>query len=193
MPSCLSGIFPFSSSLLGFARSTPRIRNSSHGGYYSRNPFAAESAFEKVSLELLLLFRQEVVLDVGAEQFVSRASFRHRLSPPQTTLPRCLFRPSLHRSEKSGQNIQPLRANNNRRTEASPSRSWAAVREWDSQGREEFGSHCDTALKGMCENSIEHVEDWGFFSVTPVFSPVPVRGRRPETVLTVFPAVRGNR
>ena len=114
MPSCLSGIFPFSSSLLGIAGSTPRIRNSSHGGYYSRNPFAAESAFEKVSLELLLLFRQEVVLDVGAEQFVSRASFRHRLSPPQTTLPRCLFRPSLHRSEKSGENIQPLRANNNR-------------------------------------------------------------------------------
>ena len=50
----------------------------------------------------------------------------------------------------------------------------------------------DTSLQRLCENSIEHVEDRAFFSVTPGFSPVPVRGR-PETVLTVFNAVRGNR
>jgi len=43
----------------------------------------------------------------------------------------------------------------------------------------------DTSLQRLCENSIEHVEDRAFFSVTPGFSPVPVRARRPETAKAV--------
>ena len=63
---------------LGFDRSTSWIWNHRHSAYHRRNQFTAEPAFDKVSLDPLLLFGKKVVLDVGAEHFVSRASFGHR-------------------------------------------------------------------------------------------------------------------